>query len=106
MLAKSVLTTAALAVAVIAIQPVTGASAGGLSEGRTVIAGVPSHSGSFLPQKIGCREARKLVKRNGFRKIKKVECNGFTYTFTGKTRNGKYRLTLLVNAVTKTVRAI
>jgi hypothetical protein len=46
--------------------------------------------------RISCSEARRIVRRSGFRNVDTVECNGRTYTFEA-TRRGR-DVTVFVNS--------
>jgi len=47
----------------------------------------PSHY--FYRDRLSCREAKRLVRRSGFRDVSTIECNGRTYTFEGENRRGR-----------------
>lgn len=49
--------------------------------------------------RLSCGEARKLVDRSGYDRVRTVECNGRTFTFKAENRKGK-RVTVYVNART------
>ncbi len=51
--------------------------------------------------RLSCLEAKREVRRNGFRNVSTVECNGKTYTFRA-TRNGD-RQNVYVNSRTGVV---
>lgn len=46
--------------------------------------------------RISCRQASRIVQRNGYRNVSARECGGRTYTFAG-TRNGR-RFVIYVNS--------
>lgn len=48
---------------------------------------------------MSCGEARRMVDRRGFDRVRVVECNGRTYTFRALNRNGR-PVTVYVNART------
>ena len=50
-------------------------------------------------QRLSCGEARRLVDRSGYDRVRTVECNGRTYTFKAENRKGR-RITVYVNART------
>jgi hypothetical protein len=49
--------------------------------------------------KMSCGEARRLVDRSGFDRVRVVECNGRTYTFRALNRRGN-NVTVYVNSRT------
>jgi hypothetical protein len=61
--------------------------------------------GWYLPDtrrgRLSCGEARRIVRRSGFRNISTIECNGRTYTFEA-TRRGR-EVTVYVNSRTGAV---
>lgn len=46
---------------------------------------------------MSCREARRLVDRSGYDRVRVIECNGRTYTFSALNRRGRM-VTIYVNA--------
>ena len=50
----------------------------------------------YMRGRISCREARRIVRNNGFRNVETIECNGRTYTFEA-TRRGR-DVTVYVNS--------
>lgn len=48
---------------------------------------------------MSCGEARRLVDRSGYNRVRTVECNGRTYTFRALNRNGR-QVTVYVNSRT------
>jgi len=44
------------------------------------------------PHRISCRQARHIVRRSGFRRIRTVECRGRTYTFNARRHGDYYRV--------------
>lgn len=48
---------------------------------------------------MSCGEARRLVDRSGYNRVRTVECSGRTYTFRAVNRNGR-PVTVYVNART------
>ena len=79
MFTKATLSVAALAAAFIAVQPIAGADAETLTlrpEIRDVLG-----TEVLLPTPITCGAAKSLVKNAGYKKVKKIECNGPVYTF-------------------------
>lgn len=50
-------------------------------------------------QRLSCGDARRLVDRSGYGRVRTVECNGRTYTFQAENRRGK-RVTVYVNSRT------
>lgn len=100
MLKNITFTAAAFAVALTAIQPVTSASANGLYVNPNVLE-KKVYPGNFLPPRISCKSAKKLVKNAGFKKVRKIECDGYVYTFKGKKNGSKYAVA--INAITKKV---
>ena len=75
----------ALAVAFIAIQPVT-ASAG---SPNLTAQGVYKQS-TIKPINLNCASAKRLVRKAGFKKIRTVECEGCVYTYRA-VKNGQER---------------
>jgi hypothetical protein len=55
--------------------------------------------GYFRPDRLTCREARRLVDRNGYDNVDTRDCSGRTYSFRATTRKGK-RVTVYVDAYT------
>ena len=55
-------------------------------------------SGFYGRGRISCGEAKRIVRRSGFRNVDTVECNGRTYTFEA-TRRGR-DVTVFVNSRT------
>ena len=103
MLKNITLTAAAVAVTLAAIQPVTSASANGLYVNPNGLE-KKVYPAVFLPPKISCKAAKKLVKTHGYKKVRKIECDGYVYTFKAKKYGKKYAIA--INAVTKKVWAI
>ena len=122
MFKKTTLSVAAFAVAFIAIQPISGASAAGpfinpqpfaptdpaapfvnepVFEGPSVSGAPVTPIQPVLPDPISCKAAKKLVKNAGYKKVKKIECNGSVYTFKVK-KNGQ-KMVVAINAVTKQI---
>jgi hypothetical protein len=50
----------------------------------------------FIRGRLSCGEARRIVRRSGFRNVETIECNGRTYTFEA-TRRGR-DVTVFVNS--------
>ena len=125
MFRKTTLSVAALAVAFIAFQPVSGASAAGPYVNpypyhpvitAEPLADEPVFTGPLvsdtpvtpilpvLPNPISCKAAKNLVKNAGYKKVKTIECNGGIYTFKAK-KNGQ-KMVVAVNAITKQIWAV
>lgn len=51
---------------------------------------------------LSCSEARRLVDRSGYDRVRTVECRGSTFTFKAENRQGK-RVTVYVNSRTRAV---
>jgi hypothetical protein len=49
--------------------------------------------------RLSCGDARRLVDRSGYDRVRTVECNGRTFTFKAENRKGK-RVTVYVNSRT------
>lgn len=56
----------------------------------------------YPAQRMSCREARRLVDRSGFDRVRTVECAGRTYTFKAVNKRGRL-VTVYVNARTGAV---
>ncbi len=107
------LSTVAIAVALTAILPVTGASAKTVKLAPAATNDLvlePAYTTPlpplktpeiFLPPKISCASAKQAIRTNGYKKVKKIECDGFVYTFKGKKNGKKYAIA--INAVTKKI---
>jgi hypothetical protein len=55
------------------------------------------------PTLMTCKNARQLVRNNGYKKVRKVECNGAVYTFTAKKEKKGPKVVVKVHALTGTV---
>lgn len=49
--------------------------------------------------RMSCREARRLVDRSGYDRVRTIECGGRTYTFSAVNRHGRL-VTVYVNSRT------
>jgi hypothetical protein len=98
---KTTLSAAALVIAVVAIQPISAANAKTVFINPALVANVPAKATIFVPPKISCTSAKQAIKANGYKKVKKIECDGFVYTFKGKMNGKKYAIA--INAVTKKI---
>lgn len=47
--------------------------------------------------RLTCSQARRLVDRSGYNRVRTIECNGATYTFRAVNRRG-HRVTVYVNS--------
>jgi hypothetical protein len=55
-----------------------------------------AHAGDEGDYGISCREGRRIVKRNGFRSVQPIDCDGNVYRYNAISRRGA-RATVLVN---------
>ncbi|PZF78504.1 hypothetical protein DK847_01450 [Aestuariivirga litoralis] len=55
--------------------------------------------GTFRKRGMSCGEARRLVDRSGYDRVRTVECSGRTYTFRALNRKGRL-VTVYVNSRT------
>ena len=55
----------------------------------------PSHYG--FRGRLSCGEAKRIVRRSGFRDVDTIECNGRTYTFEAENRRGR-EVTIFVDS--------
>ena len=88
-------TAAAIAVALTAMPLASNANATGLIVPELVETVDPD---IFVLPKMSCRAAKKKVKNAGYKKVRKIECNGSVYTFKGKKNGIKYAIA--INATT------
>ena len=58
----------------------------------------------LVPTPVSCKGAKKLVKNAGYKKVKKIECDGTIYTFKAKKNGAK--LVVTVNKYSKTISEI
>ena len=102
MFKNTTLSVAALAAAVIAIQPIAGANADPVTlspEIRDVLG-----TEVLLPTPVTCGAAKRLVRQAGYHKVRKIECDGPVFTFKAKKSGQKWIVT--VNKYTKHVSTI
>ena len=59
----------------------------------------PVYRDPYYRGKLTCKQARRLVDRNGYDDVDSRDCSGRTYSFRATTRKGK-RVTVYVNAYT------
>jgi hypothetical protein len=48
--------------------------------------------GGFEGARISCGEGRRIVRSNGFRNVRPVECNGRAFTYLGQRRGEAYEV--------------
>ena len=98
MLKNLTLTAAAIGVAFSVALPVATANASPLVVNPALLEDLELKP---LQPPITCNAARNVIKSKGYTKVKKLECDGLTYTFKGKKSGKKYFLS--INAITKNV---
>jgi len=59
---------------------------------------VPRYRPRLRPGRISCRQARRIVRRNGFRNIRVVDCTGKQYNFRATKRGHWYRMRMRSNS--------
>ena len=107
MFTKATFSIVALATALVAAQPVTIANAEPLvlseaARDRLVTESLGPEI--LVPNPVSCKGAKKLVKNAGYKKVKKIECNGTIYTFKAKKNGAK--LVVTVNKYSKAISEI
>ena len=61
---------------------------------------LPSEPNSRLHRRLACREARLVIRYEGYRNIRTVKCGGIYHYFTAQRRGTKYPVNLKVRATT------